>query len=132
MKGVTADLFSTPLRRVRHDGRHASVVYNDPRSDAPMRRGGRPPARRIYGSRLNDGSLWASAAWAELAGLEPFVRYHTHNGSQRIERPWRDREAALAFLHAMLDSHTGRVTARRRLVDLLQRGVITEDEARLR
>lgn len=127
MKGVTSGLFSAPLRRVKHDGRPATLLY-DPSPDHP-RRTDRAPRRRTYGSRLNDGTLWAQAAWAELAGLDPVVRYHVHSGMQRVERPWRDREAALAFLHAMAADHLGRITARQRLDNLLRRGHITEEEA---
>lgn len=131
MKGVTRDLFSPPLRRVKHDGRYATVFYNPPADapDAKPRRDGRPPKRRRYGSRLNSGDLWAQAAWAELAGLEPVISYRTHTGIERTERPWRDWDAALAYLHAMAAAPVGRGAARQRLDNLVRRGLLTEDEA---
>lgn len=127
MKGVTSDLFSPALRRVQHDGRKATLLY-DP-STTHRAKTTRPPRRQTYGSRLSDGTLWAQAAWAEIAGLDPVIAYTVRGGVERVERPWRDRDAALTFLHAMLADSLGRATARKRLRDLVRRGAITEAQS---
>lgn len=111
---MTDSLFVGALSRLGRSGRPATLVHTpiDPRQTKPQ----------VTGSRLNDGLLWTRAAWAEVLGLEPVVKWRTTKGEAREARPWRDGSmSAWKYLYATAERPTGGL-ARKYLADLERRG----------
>lgn len=120
--GRPDSLLAYDIARLTRSGRPASLVHR------PLNP--RQKRMQVWSSRLNDGHLWANAAWAEVMGLEPVVRWRTLKGEQREVRPWRNgAESALTYLQQMLDSPFGKGMARQRLARLAAHGKI-EDSPR--
>lgn len=108
---MNRNLFAAPIRRAGSDGRPASLLHAP--ADPRQRR------RQTTTTRLNDGLLWTRAAWAEVLGLEPVVRWHTTRGEAREARPWADgATSAMAYLHEAA-KHSG--LARKYLADIARR-----------
>lgn len=114
---MSRDLFTSALRRTRHDGRPAQLIHThvDPRITRPD----------VTSTRLNDGLLWIRAAWAEVLGLNPVIRWHSSSGTLWQVSPWKHgRESALRYLHEHAEGPRGGM-ARKYLADLRRRDIDT-------